>query len=160
QAGRSAPVGPWQRFLSLLGFHRSVLVEAFFCALLMTVLGIATSYFIQHLVDNVLVRNERRFLNALGIRMVFVILFCALFGVLRQYLLAHAGRKVDLTLIAGYARHLLGLPMQFFEMRRVGEILSRVNDAAKVREAISGTSLTAVVDGTLVVILLVVLWVY
>src|SRR5262249_17290740 len=82
QAGRSAPVGPWQRFLSLLGFHRSVLVEAFFCALLMTVLGIATSYFIQHLVDNVLVRNERRLLNALGIGMVLIILFRALFGVL------------------------------------------------------------------------------
>ena len=66
----------------------------------------------------------------------------------------------DLALIAGYARHLLGLPLRFFEMRRVGEILSRVNDAAKVREAISGTTLTAVVDGTLVVLLLVVLWLY
>src|SRR5262249_54873451 len=83
-----------------------------------------------------------------------------LFGVLRQYLLAHISRKVDLTLIAGYARHILSLPMQFFEMRRVGEILSRVNDAVKVREAISSTTLTAVVDGTLVVLLLAVLWVY
>ena len=74
--------------------------------------------------------------------------------------MAHVGRKVDLALIAGYARHVLGLPLRFFEMRRVGEILSRVNDAAKVREAISGTTLTAVVDGTLVVILLAVLWLY
>ena len=92
--------------------------------------------------------------------MVLIILFRTLFGMLRQYLLAHVGRKVDLALIAGYARHLLGLPLQFFEMRRVGEILSRVNDAAKVREAISGTTLTAVVDGTLVVLLLAVLWLY
>jgi ABC-type bacteriocin/lantibiotic exporter with double-glycine peptidase domain len=50
--------------------------------------------------------------------------------------------------------------MHFFEMRRVGEILSRVNDAAKVREAISGTTLTLVVDGVLVVFSLVVLWLY
>src|SRR5213076_1948598 len=69
-------------------------------------------------------------------------------------------RKVTLTLTAGYARHLLGLPLPFFEVRRVGEILSRVNDTAKVREAISGTTLTAVVDGTLVVLLVVVLWLY
>ena len=62
---------------------------------------------------------------------------------------------MDLALIADYTRHLLGLPLQFFEMRQVGEILSRVNDAAKVREAISGTTLTAVVDGTLVVLLTV-----
>ena len=106
----------------------------------MTVLGVSTSYFIQHLVDSVLVRHEERLLNALGVGMVLVLLFRTLFGVLRQYLLAHVGRKVDLALIAGYARHLLGLPLRFFEMRRVGEILSRVNDAAKVREAISGTT--------------------
>src|SRR4029079_11753324 len=112
------------------------------------------------LVDSVLVRHEGRLLNALGIGMVLILLFRTLFGVLRQYLVAHVGRKVDLALIAGYARHLLGLPMQFFEMRRVGEILSRVNDAAKVREAISGTTLTAVVDATLVIILLSVLWIY
>jgi ATP-binding cassette subfamily B protein len=155
-----AAESPWRRFLGLLRCHTPVLVEAFCCALLMTVLGIATSFFIQHLVDNVLVRNEARLLNALGIGMVVIILFRALFGALRQYLLAHVGRKVDLALIAGYARHILGLPLRFFERRRVGEILSRVTDAAKVREAISGTTLTAVVDGTLVVLLLAVLWIY
>lgn len=155
-----APLSPWRRFVSLLSWHRSILVEAFCCALLMTVLGVATSYFIQHLVDNVLVRNEGRLLNALGIGMLLILLFRTLFGVLRQYLLAHVGRKVDLTLISGYAWHILRLPLRFFETRRVGEILSRVNDAGKVREAVSGTTLTAVVDGTLVLTLLVLLWVY
>jgi ATP-binding cassette subfamily B protein len=155
-----APVSPWRRFLRLLGHHTPLLAEAFACALLMTVLGLSTSYFIQHLVDSVLVRREGRLLNALGVGMVLIVVSRTLFGALRQYLLAHIGRKVDLALIAGYARHLLGLPLGFFEMRRVGEILSRVHDAAKVREAISGTTLTAVVDATLVAILLVVLWAY
>src|SRR5207302_8392491 len=89
-----------------------------------------------------------------------VVLFRTLFAFLRQYLLAFIGRKVVLELIAGYTRHVLGLPLRFFEMRQVGEILSRVNDASKVREAISGTTMTAVVDGTLVTLLLVVLWLY
>jgi ATP-binding cassette, subfamily C, bacteriocin exporter len=155
-----APVGPWRRFLSLLGSHTPVLVEAFVCALLMIVLGVSTSFFIQHLVDSVLVRSEGRLLNALGVGMVLIVLFRTLFGLLRQYLVAHVGRRVDLALIAGYTRHILGLPLRFFEMRRVGEILSRISDAAKVREAISGTTLTTVVDGTLVVILLGVLWLY
>jgi ATP-binding cassette subfamily B protein len=126
----------------------------------MTGLGLATSYFIQHLVDSVLVRHEGRLLNALGIGMVLVVCFRTLFGMLRQYLVACVGRKVTLTLIAGYARHLLELPLPFFEMRRIGEILSRLNDTTKVREAISGTTLTAVVDGTLVAFLLVTLWLY
>ncbi len=155
-----APVGPGRRFLRLLSPHAAVLTEAFACAVLMTVLGISTSYFIQHLVDSVLVRHEAPLLNALGVGMVLIALFRALFGLLRQYLVAHVGRKVDLALIAGYTRHILRLPLRFFEMRQVGEILSRVNDAAKVREAIRGTTLTAVVDGTLVVLMLAVLWIY
>ena len=61
----AAPVGPRRRFRSLLAFHTPLLAEAFFCALLMTVLGIANSFFIQHLVDNVLAHNETRLLNAL-----------------------------------------------------------------------------------------------
>ncbi len=159
-AAGGAPVSPWRRFLRLLAPHRSLLLEGFFCALLMTFLGIFTSYFIQHLVDTVLPHHEGRLLNGLAVGMVLVLLFRCLFGVLRQYLVAHVGRKVDLTLMAGYARHVLTLPMRFFEMRRVGEILSRVNDAAKVREAVSGVALTAVVDGTLVLLLVVVLWLY
>jgi ATP-binding cassette subfamily B protein len=156
----SAPAGPWRRFLGLLNLHTGFLAEAFACALLMTVLGVATSYFIQHLVDSVLVHHQARLLDALGLGMVLVVVFRVLFSVVRQYLLAHVGRQADLVLISGYARHLLGLPLRFFEMRRVGEILSRVQDAAKVREAINGTTLTAVLDGTLVVGMLAVLFVY
>jgi ATP-binding cassette subfamily B protein len=156
----SRPVSPWGRFLGLLGAHHTILVEACWCALLMTLLGVATSYFLQHLVDSVLVRREGRLLNALGIGMVLIILFRTLFAMLRQYLVAHIGRKVDLTLMADYARHILTLPLPFFEMRRVGEIMSRTNDAGKVREAISGTTLTAVVDSVLVVCLTVILWLY
>jgi ATP-binding cassette subfamily B protein len=158
--GKRKRVPPWRRFLGLLAGHRSILIEAVVCALFMTVLGVATSFYVQHLVDAVLVRHETRLLNALGIGMVAILLFRALFGALRHYLLAHVGRKADLALIAGYTRHLLGLPLRFFEMRRVGEILSRVNDAAKVREAISGTTTTTLVDGVLVLVLLSVLWLY
>jgi ATP-binding cassette subfamily B protein len=158
-----APQGvksPAMRFWRLLRVHRGVLMEGIVCALVMTVLGITTSYFVQHLVDSVLVRGETKLLNALGVGMVLVMLFKTMFGILRHYLLAYVGRKVDLSLIAGYTRHILNLPMNFFEMRQVGEIISRVNDASKVREAISGAALTAVVDGAVVVITLGVLWMY
>jgi ABC-type bacteriocin transporter len=155
-----APVSPLRRFLRLLAPHTGVLMEGFLCTLLMTLLGLSTSYFIQHLTDTVLPHAETRLLNGLGIGMILILLFRCLFGMLRQYLAAYVSRKVDLTLIAGYSRHLLNLPMRFFETRRVGEILSRVNDAAKVRDAISGTTLTAVVDGTLVAVLLVVIFLY
>jgi ATP-binding cassette subfamily B protein len=154
------PPRPWRRFLGLLAFQRSVLGEALVCALLITLLGLATSYFVQHLVDSVLVREERQLLNGLGAAMACVVLFRTLFAALRQYLLAHLGRKIDLGLISGYARRLLSLPLSFFEMRRVGEILSRVNDAGKIREAIGGAALTVAVDGAMVVFTAAVLWIY
>ena len=156
----SKPTTPVRRFIGLLTAHYGVLSEAILCAILMTLLGISTSYFVQHLVDSVLVRGEMRLLNALGIGMLAILLFRTLFGALRQYLLAYIGRKVDLSLIAGYTRHILSLPMNFFEMRQVGEIFSRANDASKVREAISGAALTAVVDGVVVLFTSAVLTMY
>jgi ATP-binding cassette subfamily B protein len=160
QVERAKQVGPWRRFVGLLTVHKSLLFEAIVCALLMTALGLSTSFFVKHLVDSVLVRGETQLLNALGIGMVLVIVFKVLFGIVRQYLLAYMGRRIDLTLVSGYTRHVLNLPMQFFEMRRVGEILSRVNDADKIREAISGSTLTIIVDGVLVCVSTAVLWMY
>jgi HlyB family type I secretion system ABC transporter len=151
---------PLLRFLHVLRPHLPLLGEAVLCAVLMTGLGICTSYFVQHLVDSILVRNEGRLLNALGIGMLLVVLFRVLFGIVRDYLLAHISRRIDLTLIAGYVRHILGLPLTFFEMRHVGEIFARVNDTMKIREAISGAAATAAMDGPLVVLLLAVLWMY
>jgi ATP-binding cassette subfamily B protein len=154
------PLRPWFRFFGVLTPHLPLLGEAALCAVLMSVLGVCTSYFVQHLVDSILVRNEGKLLNALGIGMLLIVFFRMMFGIVRDYLLAHISRRIDLTLISGYVRHILGLPLAFFEMRRVGEIFSRVNDTVKIREAISGAASTAAMDGTLVVFLLAVLWMY
>jgi len=152
-AGTSEPRPPWRRFVALLAGHTGVILEAFVLAILVTLLGICSAYFIQHLVDNVLVREEIGLLNALGVGMLIILAFRTIFGILRQYLMARVSRKIDLALVSGYARHVLQLPIKFFEMRRVGEILSRVQDAAHVRNAISGTTLTALVDTTMVLVM-------
>jgi len=157
---RRGPVRPWRRFLELLRAHKIVVLQTTFCALLLTILGVSTSFFVQHLVDSVLVRQEKPLLNALGIGMVLIAVFRALFGVLRHYLLAYLGRKVDLVLLSDYSRHLLGLPLRFFESRRVGEILSRAMDTSKIREALSAMTTTTLVDGILIILLLGVLWLY
>lgn len=156
----SAPASPLGRLVRLLSGHVSVLMQGFLCALLMTALGLSTSYFVQHLIDSVLVREEHGLLNSLGIGMLLILLFRTAFSMLRQYLMAHVGRKLDLAIMSAYTRHVLGLPMRFFETRRIGEILSRVNDASKIREAISGTTLTAVVDGVVVIAMMAILFVY
>jgi ATP-binding cassette subfamily B protein len=155
-----APAAPWRRFLGLLSGHSAVLTQTVLCELLMLVLGISTSYFVQHLVDTVLVRRESRLLNALALGMILIIVFRTLFGMVRHYLVAYLGRKVDLALVSRYLRHVLRLPLDYFASRRLGDTFSRLHDAARVREAISDTVLVALVDGTLTLLLLAVMWCY
>jgi ABC-type bacteriocin transporter len=151
---------PSQRLLGLVRPHQWIMVEAMLCALCMTLLAISTSYFVQHLVDSVLVRHERKLLNALGVGMLAVVGFRTVFNLLRQYLLAYAGRKIHLTLLGSYMRHLLRLPMRFFETRQLGDILSRLSEVSRLREAINGGLTSALVDGTVVIGLLAILWAY
>ncbi len=148
------------RFASLLAAHRSVLTEAAACGVLLSCLGVATAFVVQHLVDFVLARGERSLLSALGLGLLLVLAFQAVFGLLRESLLAHVARKVDLELLGGFARRVLALPMRFYETRQVGEVLSRLHDAGKVRDAVGGAALAVVVDGCLVGTASVVLWCY
>jgi ATP-binding cassette, subfamily C, bacteriocin exporter len=137
--------------LSLLAPHKPALAGAVACALALTVLGLGTSLYLRHLIDHILLRGQTRLLDLASIGMAMILVFRALFGAVRGSFLVDVARKVDLSLISYYTRHVLRLPMRFFETRRVGEILSRVNDAVKIRHAISAAVLGAAVDGLLVV---------
>ena len=158
QEAKSA--GPLSLIARIFKQHLPLLAEAFVCGLLMTVMALGTSWFVQLLVDSVLPSGERGLLKALGIGMLAIIVFRALFGALRQYLLAHIGRTLDLTLISGYLRHVLRLPMSFFSTRQTGDILSRVGDANRVRDAIGGAALTIFGDSVLTLVALAALFAY
>ncbi len=156
--GLAEAVPPWRRLVTLIAAQRRLLVEAYLCAVVMTLLGIGSSLFVQHLVDTALARGDADLLDAFGLGMLILLGFRILFGIGRQYLMAWLGRQAGLTLISTYARHVLRLPMRFFEARRVGEILSRVQDASRVRDAISGMTMSVVVDATMVAIAMAALW--
>ncbi len=158
-AGAPGSATPRGTILPLVLRHRGVLLEVFACGLLLTLFGVATAFFIRHLVDALAFRGEESFLSALAIGMLVVTGFRAAFHVLRQYLLARVARVIDVTLISRFIRHLLRLPAAFFETRRVGDILSRVRDAARVREAVAGTLLTRVGDSVLVTVVFTLLWI-
>jgi ATP-binding cassette, subfamily C, bacteriocin exporter len=142
----------WAFVRELASPHTGIVAAAVVCSLIMTLLGLGTSFFVQHLVDNILVHSNSKALTFALVGMVLLLLFRALFDVVRSYYLIDVARKVDLALLACYMRHVMHMPMNFFETRRVGEILSRLNDAIKIRQLISGTALTAIVDGTMIVV--------
>ena len=146
----AASTSSFRRLFLLLMPHYRLFLDALLAAVLMTILGLTSSFFIQALVDFVFVLGRTPSLNWLGLGMLLVTLARAGFLGLRSYLLAHLSQRIDADAVLGYHRHLLGLPLTFFYSRRTGEVLSRLNDAIKIRAAISGTTLSVIVDSLLV----------
>ena len=145
------PKSSFSRLCSLVLPHRRLFLDALIAAVLMMILGLTSSFFIQTLVDFVFVLGRKPALNWLGLGMLLVSLARGTFLGLRSYLLAHLSQRIDAETVMGYHRHLLGLPLTFFYSRPTGEVLSRMNDAIKIRVAISATTVSVIVDTLLVV---------
>jgi ABC-type bacteriocin transporter len=141
---------PFSRLCSLILPHRRLFLDALIAAVLLTVLGLTSSFFIQALVDYVFVLGRKPALNWLGLGMLLVTLARVGFLGLRSYLLAHLSQRLDAETVLGYHRHLLGLPLTFFYARRAGEVLSRMTDAIKIRVAVSATTLSVLVDAMMI----------
>jgi ATP-binding cassette, subfamily C, bacteriocin exporter len=94
----------------------------------------------------VLVEGNTRLLNLLSIIMIGILLFQLLIGGMKSVLALQTGLQIDARLILGYYKHLLKLPQRFFDTMRVGEIISRVNDAVKIRTFINDVALNIVVN--------------
>ncbi|GMN05301.1 peptidase domain-containing ABC transporter [Croceitalea sp. MTPC5] len=135
-----------KRFWFLLKPHGTVLVQAFFGAVVYTLLGFSTSIYIQKITDHVLVDGNTKLLNLLGLIMIALLLGKVLIGVFKDVFLIKTGQQIDARLILGYYKHLLKLPQQFFDTMRVGEIISRIGDAVKIRNFINGVALTLTVN--------------
>lgn len=137
---------PWQRFAALLQPHDFLLAECFLLSLFVILLGLGFSLYLQLLTDYVLKNRDWQLLRWATVGLLIVIVCKAVLGQLRGVLLAYISRKIDVSLMAQYYRHVLRLPMQFFDSRHTGEIISRLTDAVKIREALSGTTLILLVD--------------
>lgn len=126
-----------KRFIYLLMPHRSVLIQVLIGAIFYTLLGLSTSIFLQKIVDNVLPEANTNLLNLMGTVMIIIILLQIFINHAKTILTIKTGQQIDARLILGYYKHLLKLPQQFFDTMRVGEIISRMNDAVKIRAFIN-----------------------
>ncbi|MEO5891652.1 MAG: peptidase domain-containing ABC transporter [Ferruginibacter sp.] len=134
------------RFWQLISPHSGIMLQAFFGALVYTILGLATSMYVQKIVDFVLVEGNTRLLNLLSVIMIGLLFFQVILGGIKSMFALKTGQQIDARLILGYYRHLLSLPQRFFDTMRVGEIISRVNDAVKIRAFINETALGIIVN--------------
>ncbi|MBC9794404.1 peptidase domain-containing ABC transporter [Sinomicrobium weinanense] len=139
-------VSSMKRFWFLLKPHKFVLLQAFFGALIVTLLGFSTSIYLGKITDYVLTGGNTRLLNLLSIAMLILLALQVVVGIFKDTFLIKTGQQIDARLILGYYKHLLKLPQQFFDTMRVGEIISRINDAVKIRTFINGVALSITVN--------------
>jgi ATP-binding cassette subfamily B protein len=144
-------VSVYKRFWFLLKPHKFVLLQALVGAVIYTLLGFSTAIYVQKITDFVLVGGNTKLLNLLGVIMLVLLVLQVLIGLFKDIFLTKSGQQIDVRLILGYYKHLLKLPQQFFDTMRVGEIISRINDAVKIRTFINGVSLSLTVNSLIVI---------
>lgn len=155
-----ARVSTWERFVQLALPQRKLLVQSLAGAVLYTGLGMATSVYVQKVVDLAIADGNTSLLRLLSLTMLVLLTMQALIGGFRNWLTLKAGVEIDTKLILGYYRHLLRLPQRFFDTMRVGEIISRVNDAARIRAFVNETAIQIVVDVMIILFATALMFVY
>ncbi|TCO08345.1 ATP-binding cassette subfamily B protein [Natronoflexus pectinivorans] len=145
-SARDEKISNFNRFIYLLKPHKSIITQALTGAIIYTLLGLTTSIYIQKITDHVLVGGNTNLLNLLSVTMVVLLLFQIFIGVSKTVLMLRTGQKIDAQLILGYYKHLMKLPQRFFDTMRVGEIISRINDAVKIRVFINDAAVSLIVN--------------
>lgn len=148
------------RFWQLIAPESGLVSLALIGAVIYTLLGLSTSIYVQKIVDFVLVDGNTRLLNLLSVVMIFLLGFQLTFGYLKSWFSMKAGQHIDRRLILGYYKHLFQLPQRFFDTMRVGEIISRVNDAVKIRSFINEVALGLMVNSLIIGFSLAVMFIY
>ena len=136
----------YRRFWNLIQPHKTILLQALVGAVIYTILGLSTSIYIEKITDYVLIDGNKRLLNLLSVAMIVILVFQIFLGTMKSILTLQTGQKIDKHLILGYYKHLLKLPQRFFDTMKVGEIISRVNDAVKIRSFINDVSIQIFVN--------------
>ncbi|PBB98990.1 peptidase domain-containing ABC transporter [Mesorhizobium sp. WSM3862] len=144
--GRDETTSPLGRFARLLAPHKAAMAQALAGALVTTILGLSTAIYVQKIVDHVITAGNRNLLNLMSVAMLLILVVQILINLLRNRLVLQTGQKIDVHLILGYYNHILSLPQKFFDSMRMGEIISRMNDAVKIRSFLNDVSINMFVD--------------
>lgn len=138
--------GLFKRFFHLLLPQKSLVLHIFIASLIYTLFGMLGAFYFKALIDKVLPCGLTKMLTTLSVGMIMLSFFRIALGMIRAHMMLYLSQKLDISLLLGYYRHVMDLPMNFFGTRRVGEIISRFSDAGSVRDAISGATLTIMID--------------
>ncbi len=137
-----APEHPYARFIGFMLPYKFYFFEAFLAVLVMNILGLASPLFVQNIVDKVVVHKDEILLNMMLAGMVMITVFTLMTSGAQSLLLAHVIARIDMKMMSEFYRHVLSMPMRFFQSRQIGDILSRFGENQKIRGILAGTTIT------------------
>ena len=141
------------------GLKRS-LGQIFILALVLELFMLLAPFFLQWVVDGVLVSADRDLLVTLGLGFVLLVIVTVVTGTIRSWAVLYLSATLNLQWLGNVFAHLMRLPVAWFEKRHAGDILSRFGAIQQIQQTLTTHFIEAVLDGLLVVLTLVVMWVY
>ncbi len=147
-------------FIPAIIKHRKLLGEVLLASFFIQLFALLTPLFFQVVIDKVLVHKGLTTLHVLAIGMLALTLFDVVLSGLRTYIFSHTSSRIDVVLGAQLFRHLLRLPIAYFEARRVGDTVARVRELESIREFLTSSSVTLVIDLFFMIVFLAVMYFY
>ncbi|HEV2365477.1 MAG TPA: type I secretion system permease/ATPase [Caulobacteraceae bacterium] len=162
---RASLADPYRRFgvawfVDAVKKYRAPMQDVLAASFFLQVFGLLTPLFFQVVIDKVFVHRGLSTLEVLALGMGMLMVFEVVLGGLRTYLFAHTSNRIDVELGARLFRHLLALPMAYFQARRVGDTVARVRELDTIRQFLTSSAITLALDLLFSVIFLVVLFIY
>ena len=140
--------------------YRRIFMEVLAVSVVIQLFALITPIFFQVVMDKVLVHRGFSTLDVIAFAFLVVIIFEVVLGGLRTYIFAHTTSRIDVELGARLFRHMLSLPIAYFENRRVGDTVARVRELEQIRNFLTGQALTSVLDLCFSFIFIAVMWYY
>ncbi|MDR1404901.1 MAG: peptidase domain-containing ABC transporter [Candidatus Methanoplasma sp.] len=145
-ASKISKKSTFSKFMSLILNQKWLFVTTIISGLLITILGIVSSFFNKFLIDDILPYGLKDQLLVLVLIFVIVAVMNIALGSIRQHVVLHLSQKISIPLMLGYFTHIFNLPMRFFGTRKTGDIITRFQDAGTIVSVVSGLMLTLILD--------------
>lgn len=139
-------------FLPLIFKQQSLIFYIVLASLLVTLINIGGSYYLQGILDEYIPNQMRSTLGIISIGLIITYILQQMMSFSRDYLLTVLSQRLTIDVILSYIRHIFELPMSFFATRRTGEIISRFTDANSIIDALASTILSLFLDVSILII--------
>lgn len=145
-------------FIPLLTKQKGLITNIVLATLLVTVINIVGSYYLQSIIDTYVPDQLKTTLGMISVGLIIVYILQQFLSYAQEYLLLILGQRLSIDVILSYIKHVFQLPMSFFATRRTGEIISRFTDANRIIDALASTILSIFLDVSIVSVIAVVLF--